>query len=219
MHYKRLGSLHGPDEPAELHKALARPDVAAAVRKAATEAGITDQDALRPLLDAMLAVQEHASTVAEEHTHRIEALTDACRKMIETSRETVRADADKMAVTLVNSMRSGLEVALSKAALRLPNQIGWLRAVLVGVACTSFLTLGGIAGAYLEENHLTALAAQAQAAFAPGAPGADLWLRLHRQNDIAAALEAAAANGKCGIQEGREACDLSLWLGSPHQPK
>lgn len=184
------------------------------VRDRAEAAGLRPEDAMHALLESLVAMQSDVAMRMTDHSRRVEATTVACRHLMESGKAKAEADVQALSVQMVERLRQGLEADWSKMALRLPAQIGALRAVIVGVAGVVLLGAGLVGGAMWQRVQMQDAAAAIHATFAPGAKGTETWLRLHASNDI----DAAIAAGRCSTQGGRRACDVSLWMENAQTP-
>lgn len=174
----------------------------------AEAAGLESGDPMHVLVRSMSELAMHVSTETAAHAQQVQAVTVACRTLIDSSRERAQADVAKMQLALTQQITAAVEADLSRMIQRLPRRIGALQAAVIGVAGVLLLTCGAAGGAWLEHARLQAEAAALQAAFAPGAPGAATWLRLHRLNPD---IDREVRNAPCVVEQGQQACAPSVW--------
>lgn len=174
----------------------------------AEAAGLESGDPMHVLVRSMSELAMHVSTETAAHAQQVQAVTVACRTLIDSSRERAQADVAKMQLALTEQISTAVEADLSRMIQRLPRRIGALQAAVIGVAGVLLLAGGAAGGAWAARSQLEAQAVAMRAAFAPGTPDAALWLRVH---DLNPHFAAEWAQAPCALQRGQKVCAPSMY--------
>lgn len=214
------------------HQALAltasvKPDVASPaetpskltpMEKLLIERGFLPDDAMYEPFVMIHETQQNINRVLEKVAAGSEALNVQVKATADGEISRVRASVADVEEESVERMTAALE----QSAQALFRGRQWRTAALVGIALCVAVGSGGAVGWVLGSRDgsasVEAVKGELAEAFRNGGEGAELWLRLMRDNDVRKSLE-QCKGGAVWQANGRLACWVPLWLEEAGAPE